>query len=113
MRLCARLFFSLPFVRWPPPHCLCRVLDRIDDVLIARAAAQVAVKGVADFILCRLRGPHQKLVRSENHSRSAEAALQPVTFPKGFLEGVEFLPFRQTFDGQNISAIRLHRKHRA
>ena len=107
------IVLSLPFVRWPPPHCLCRVLDRVDDVLITGTAAEISVKSVADFILGGLRVPHQQLVRDKNHSRSAETALQPVTFPKGLLNRMEFLPLRQTFDGQHIGAISLDRKDRA
>jgi hypothetical protein len=107
------IVLSLPFVRWPPPHCLCRVLDRVDDVLIAGTAAEISVKSVADFILGGLRVPHQQLVCGKNHSRSAETALQPVTFPKGLLNRMEFLPLRQTFDGQHIGAISLDRKDRA
>src|SRR5262245_36875387 len=82
-------------------------------MLIAGATAEVAVESVADLLFRRLRIPHQQLMRGENHSRSAETALQPVTLPKSLLERMELFLLGQTFDCQNISALRLHRKHRA
>jgi hypothetical protein len=89
------------------------MLNRVDDVLIARAAAEVAVNSMADLIFRGLRIPYQQLVRSEDHPRSAKAALEPVTFPKGLLNRMEFLSLSQPFDGQNIGAVRLDRKDRA
>jgi hypothetical protein len=118
-RYASRLF-SLTLASRPSPsrgylslHPFCRILDRVHNVLIARAATEISVKRVANFILRWLRITHEQLMRSENHSRSAETALKPVTFPKGLLNRMELLSLRQTFDRQNISAIRLHRKHRA
>src|SRR5215813_1557442 len=98
---------SLPF------HCLCRVLDRLDDVLIAGATAEVAVESVADLFFRRLRIPHQQLMRGENHSRSAETALQPVTFPKGLLERMERFLLGPTFDCQNLTPVGLTRQNGA
>ena len=82
-------------------------------MLIASAPAEIPVKGVADLLLGRLWIAQQQLVCGEDHSRGAKTALEPVTFPKGFLNRMEPLSLSQTFDRQNITAIRLHRKHRA
>src|SRR5262249_37973175 len=98
---------SLPF------HCPCRVLDRVDDVLIAGATAEVAVESVPDLFFRRLRIPHQQLMRGENHPRSAETALQPVTFPKGLLERMELFFLSQPFNCQNLTPVGLNRKNGA
>jgi hypothetical protein len=90
-----------------------RMLNRVDDVLIARAAAEIAVNSVADLIFRRLWIPYQQLVRGENHSRSAKTALKTVAFPKRLLNRMEFLSLGQALDGQNIGAVRLDRKDRA
>jgi hypothetical protein len=81
-------------------------------VLIASAAAEIPVKGVADLLLGRFWVAQQQLVCGEDHSRGAKTALKPVTLPKGFLNRMECIPLSQTFDRQDITAIRLHRKHR-
>jgi len=94
-------------------HSLCRLLDCVHDVLIAGAAAEVSVKRVTNLVLCRLRIPQQELVRAKNHPWSAVTALKPVTFPKGLLERMEFLPLSQSLDRQKIGAVSLNRKHRA
>src|SRR5215470_11019084 len=98
---------SLPF------HCLCRVLNRVDDVLITSTAAEVTVESVADLFFRRLRIPHQQLMRGENHSRSTETALQPVTLPKSLLEGVQLFFLSQSFNCQDLTAVGLNRKNGA
>src|SRR2546427_7099253 len=89
----------------------CRILNRIHDMLITRAATDIAVKGVANLLLRWLRMAHKKLVRGQNHPRSTVAALQPVTFPESFLERMEILSLGQPLDGQKIGAIGLDGKN--
>src|ERR1700730_2937951 len=93
---------------------LCRGgFHRVDDVLVAGATAQIAVQAVTDLFLARLGIALDNLLDRHDHAGRAETALQPVLVPKGFLYGVQLAVSRQTFDGENIAAVRLHRKHGA
>src|SRR5213592_3953564 len=71
------------------PLLLRRPLHRVDDVLVAGAAADVPRDGPADLLLARVgvllqqRGGHQQ------HRRGAEAALQAVLLLEALLHGVE------------------------
>jgi hypothetical protein len=98
---------------WLLSHSFRRVLDRVHDVLVAGAATEVAVEGVANLVLRRFRIAYQQLMRGENHPRRTEATLQSVALPKGLLDRMKPISISQTFDGQNIASLRLHRQHRA
>ena len=93
------------------PHSLCRILDRFHDVLIARAAAEIAIDGAADLLFCRILPPLQKLVGGKNHPRRTVAALQTVALPKTFLQRMEILTFSQSFNGHDFTAIGLYRQN--
>jgi hypothetical protein len=88
-------------------------LYRVHNVLVTGAAAEVSVKRVANLAFRRLRIPHEKLMCSKNHSRSAKTALKPMALPKSLLKRMQIFSLRQPFDRRNISAVGLHRKHRA
>ena len=62
---------------------------RLDDVLVARAAAQVAVQTAPYFGFGRVRVVAQELVDRDDHARRAEAALQAVLFPERLLDRVQ------------------------
>src|SRR6476620_8908162 len=64
-------------------------LDRLDDVVVARAAADVAVERLADLVFARLRVVGEELDRRHHHARRAEAALQAVALAKRCLHGME------------------------
>src|SRR5687768_17588454 len=66
-----------------------RVLDGIDDVLVARAAAEVAGDRLADFSLGWLRVVVEEVDRRHDHARRAVAALEAVLFPEPFLQRVK------------------------
>jgi hypothetical protein len=88
--------------------------DRVDDVLVAGAAAEVAVEAVADFVVCRVRVALDDLFGNHDHAGGAEAALEGVLGPESFLHGVE-LAFGggEAFDGEDACAIGLDGKHAA
>src|SRR2546422_3339700 len=69
-----------------------RGLDRGDDVLIARAAAQISLERVADLGLGRLGLRREQISRRHDHAGSAKAALQPVLLPKRLLQRVQAPP---------------------
>ena len=66
------------FHRRAPAPLLRHRLDRVDDRLIAGAAAVVAGDVVADFLARRHGAAAQQLLRGEQHAGRAEAALQRV-----------------------------------
>ncbi len=63
------------------------VLNGLDDVLVAGAAADVAADAEADLVLGRLRVLLQQPVRADDHPGRAEAALQAVHLAEAFLQG--------------------------
>src|ERR1035438_9516275 len=62
-------------------------LDRVDDVLVARAAAEIAFQTVADFFLGGARVALQQLTGSHDHAGRTKAALEAVLVPEGLLHG--------------------------
>src|SRR5271154_7088811 len=66
-------------------HLRRRVLNRFHDVLIARAAAEIARHPVTYLLLRRVWILLQQPVGAGDHARRAEAALQPVLLHEPFL----------------------------
>src|SRR5664279_3801705 len=71
------------------PERGCRLADRRHDVLVARAAAQVALDAVADLVVRGIRVARQLIRGRHDHARRAEAALQTVLLPERVLDGVQ------------------------
>src|SRR5215218_2442716 len=69
-------------------HLAGRVLDRLDDVLIAGAAAEVALDALADLFLGRGRVVLQQVHGRHDHAGRAEPALEPVLLPEAALDRV-------------------------
>ena len=80
-------------------------LNRFDDVVIARAAADVAFQPMTDLVLGGC-GVHLQQFRSRHdHARSTEPALQTVVFLKSSLQDTERTIFvRHAFNGRNLCA---------
>src|SRR5262245_2509472 len=95
-----------------PRHLSRRLLDGGDDVLVARAAAVVPLQPVADLGLAGLGVPLEDVAGGQDHPGGAEAALEAVLLPEGFLEGVE-LAVGQALDRGHARPVRLDGEHRA
>src|ERR1051325_4194467 len=78
--------------------CLGGGFHRVDDVLIASAAADVSFDPVAVFFFGRVGIALQDLLRCHDHSRSAEAALKTMLVPESFLHLVQLSVGCQAFD---------------
>src|SRR6195952_2827967 len=79
-------------------------LDRLDDVVIARAAADVAVERFADLFLVGLRVVGEQLHRRHHHARRAEAALQAVAFAERRLHRMQLAALlREAFDRRDLA----------
>src|SRR6185295_9723540 len=65
------------------------VLDRVDDVLVAGAAAQIPRDALADLPLGWRRRVVEKRHRRHDHARRAVAALQAVLLPESLLQRMQ------------------------
>src|SRR3974377_1677672 len=101
------LFISAPALLLELPG---RVLDSLDDLDIAGAAAQMADHGVPYFVFARLRIFVEQRCRRDDKTRCAEATLNSTFLYEGFLDLIEH-PFpHQAFDCANVFVLRLDRK---
>src|SRR2546422_9736081 len=87
---------SFPFLR----YALRGDLHRLDDLLIAGAAAQVAADGVADLRFRRAWIRVQQGLRCDQHSRSTVAALKAVRLAEAVLKDTQgSVRSREPLDG--------------
>src|SRR4029079_10907449 len=87
--------------------------NRVDDVLIAGTAAEVAGDAFANLLLARRRVVLKQVDRGHDHARRAVTTLRTVLFPKTLLHRMQ-LPFRRkAFDRRDRRSIRLHGEDRA
>jgi hypothetical protein len=94
-------------------HFVSRVLDRFDDILVPRAATEIARNSPANFLLSGVRISFEKSFSGQNHSGRAEPALETMLLPEAFLERMKLSVVSHTFDRPNLLIICLHGKNRA
>src|SRR5713101_3640576 len=92
-------------------HLLGGVRNGLDDIVVARAAAEIAVELVPDLFFRRLGVALEELGRGHDHARRAEAALQPVLLPEGVLDGVQLAVLGHAFDRGDLRAVGLDGQH--
>src|SRR5215475_1435729 len=85
-------------------HLLGGPLDGLDDVVVARAAAEVAFEPVADLRLRRLRVALEELGGGHDHAWGTEAALKAVLLPEAFLDRMELAVLRHPLDRLHLRA---------
>ncbi len=97
------------------PRCeLGGPLDRLDDVLVARAAAQVARDHVAGLLVRGAGVVLQPGVDGGQEARRAEAALEPVALGERLLHRAErAVGVGEPLDGGDLEALRGDREHQA
>src|SRR5437667_2960350 len=86
--------------------------DRVENVRVARAAAQVSAQPFGDFVARRLRVLREQMDRRHDHAWRAEAALQAVAVPESLLHRMQ-MAVRDAFDRRDRRAVGLHGEHRA
>src|ERR1700761_8231504 len=90
------------------------MLDCLDDVLVAGAAADIARDAHADFLLGRRGIFRNQPMRAQNHAGRAEAALQAVHHAETFLQGGQrAVGVGDALDGHDVGALSLDREHGA
>src|SRR5712691_941357 len=89
-------------------HVLGCILDSLDNVLVAGAAADIAFETCTNLFFSRVGIVFEQVIRGHNHARRAEAALQPVLLPEAFLDRMETSLRGQPLDGGDFSAIGLN-----
>src|SRR5215469_5251848 len=88
--------------------------DRVHDVLIASAPAEITLEPGTDAFLRRLRFPPEQFQRAHDHSRGAKTALQGVMLAKRGLQrmlGITWLA--QALDRIDRCSVRLNGQDRA
>src|SRR5665213_4581312 len=92
-------------------HRLRTCFDCLDDVVIARAAADIAVELFADGMFVEtVAVATNDIERRHDHAGRAVAALQAMMFAEGFLHRMQLAArFRQTLDGGDLGAFALQR----
>ena len=89
------------------------LLDRLDDVHVAGAAAEVAADPLADLRLGRVGVLAEQPGGLHDHPRGAEAALEAVLVPERLLERMEGGAVGHALDGPDLAAVGLDGEHRA
>src|SRR5262249_40862998 len=88
-------------------------LNGVDDMLVARAPAEVAFEPVPDLLLARVGLAREQLTAGHDHARGAEPALEAVLRPERVLEGVQLAVLSQSLDRRHLGAVGLDRQHGA
>ena len=96
--------------RGEPPG---RQLDRVDDLRVARAAAEVAGERLADVGLGGLRVAREQVVARDDQARGAEAALDRAGVDERLLDRVQLARRREPLDGHDLAALGLRGQHEA
>ena len=87
--------------------------DGLDDVVVAGATTEVALKADA-YVFLAWRGIlFQDTDGCHDHARCAIAALETMVLHEGLLHRVHLATLRQSFDGDDITTVGLHGEHGA
>jgi hypothetical protein len=84
-----------------------------NDVLVARAAAEIALESVPDIVPRGVGIAPEQLIGCDNHAGRAEAALQAVFLPKALLQRVQIAIGPQAFNGGDFCTVSLDGKQGA
>ena len=96
-----------------PAHFVGRRAHRLDDVLVAGAAAEIGREHVEQVLVADVGLALEHAGREHQEARRAEAALQPVMLDEGALQRMQLVALREPLDGADRLAVGLHREHQA
>src|SRR5579883_2823760 len=83
------------------------LLNRLDDLVVARTAAEVAHHPVFDLVLAGVRVRIQERLRCHDLAGRADAALEAAVLHKRLLQWVQPLAPRHTLDRRDLRAVGL------
>src|SRR5882757_11554427 len=99
---CDWMFSDLP-LRADLSHCLRAGRDRLDDIMITGAAADIAFKLLADgLVVERVALARHHIDRRHDHAGCAEAALQAVIVAERLLHRVQRRAIGEPLDGEHV-----------
>ncbi len=110
---CFRFSFREHGCRQAPVLHVARHLDRVENLLIARAAADVAAEPLLDLFPVGERVGAQRRSRRHHHARNAIAALAGAGLVEGALQHVQFASLGQRLDGLDLGPLRLGDRQQA
>ena len=90
-----------------------QVLNRLHNFLVTTTAAKVPRQVIPDLLLRGMWNFVEQGLGRKNKAGSAVAALQRAEFHEGFLKRMQRILTAQSFDGQNLAAVRIYCQHRA
>src|ERR1700730_1612258 len=96
-----------------PSHFLAGGKHRANDLVVAGAAAQVAGEPITYFGFGRIGIAIEQRPRGYQNSGGADATLRSIEFEEIALQRMQFLALRHAFDGFDLFAVGLDRKHQA
>src|SRR3712207_308849 len=88
-------------------------MDRVEYLLVAGAAAEVAGQCLPDLGVCRIRVSSEQVVGGNYEPGRAEPALHPSGLDERLLNRVEVLAIGYRFDGDDLAALGLAGEHQA
>src|SRR5712692_5632054 len=95
------------------PHDFTRGGDRIHDVLVSRASAEVPGNRGANLLFGRRVVELKEFEGGEDDTRRAEPALEPVVLLERFLDGMHSAVLAEALDRRDRVTVRLDRQHSA
>ena len=78
-----------------------------EDTAVTSASAEVAGEAFLNLRERRLRILFEQVMRGENHSGGADAALRPAVLEEALLDGIELWTDGEAFDGADGCAVGL------
>src|SRR5688572_19875547 len=94
-------------------HPFCRLLDRLEDLLVAGAAAEISGDRLLDALARWIRLVLEERLGGHQDTRGAVAALGGAEVGEGALQRMERRPVRQALDGFDRLALALEGQHQA
>src|SRR5207302_8836857 len=97
----------------PSFHAVRRKLNRLDDLRVAGAAAQVAGKRLADLVARWIRAGFEQRARRQQDARRAVTALRSSQLGERRLQWMELGAVCHALDGRDGAALQLYRQQQA
>jgi hypothetical protein len=89
------------------------MFDRVDNMGVAGATAEIAVERMANLVARRRAVPLEELDGSHYHAWRTVPALETVALPEAFLDRMELSVPREALYGRDLGAVGLDGEHRA